>query len=55
MQDYSTELHSIQLHLVELCSEELRSKPNFHSRNNLFWLKKWLKKGITGIKVESLA
>ena len=39
IQDYSTELHSMELRSVELCSN-----PNFHSCNTLFWLKKWLKR-----------
>ena len=25
--------------------------PNLHSHNTLFWLKRWLKKGIVGVRV----
>ena len=36
---YSVELRSVEQYLVKQ-----RSNSNLHSRNTLFWLKKWLKR-----------
>ena len=41
----------MELHSKEMCLVKPRSNSNLHSGNTLFWLKKWLKKGITGIVV----
>ena len=50
-QDHSAKLHSVKLHSKEVRLVKLRSNPNLHPRNTLFWLKKWLEKGIAGIVV----
>ena len=36
----------MELHSAELRSMELRSNPNLHSHNTLFWLKKVVEKGF---------
>ena len=36
----------MELHSAELRSMEVRSNPNLHSHNTLFWLKKVVKKGF---------